>query len=310
MEGIFDTIIIGGGPAGLTAGIYASRARLKAVLIEKGLCGGQVLIADFIENFPGIPEGIKGTELMENFIAHAKGTGLEILSAEAEKLIVEKGIFKIIIDTQSELKSLSVILATGATWKSLGVPGEEELRGRGVSYCATCDGPLFKGKEVVVVGGGDTAVADALFLAKYARKVTIVHRRDQLRATRILQERVLSNKQIDVCWNSIVTKISGATKVESAILKNVHTNKESELTCDGVFVLVGVIPSSEMVKGIVNLDESGYVITDNNMKTSVDGIFACGDVRKKDLRQIVTACGEGATAAFSVQHYIECCKKS
>ena len=305
MERTFDIIIVGGGPAGLTAGIYASRARMKTLLVERGLCGGQALLADLIENFPGFPNGIRGAELAAYFVSQAQKTGLAVLNAEAKKLIVEKDSFRIIIDNDEKLGAFSLIIATGARWRRLGVPGEEKLQGRGVSYCATCDGPLFKGKEVVVVGGGDTAVGDALFLAKFARKVTIVHRRDKLRAARILQERVSARENIEVRWNSVATKISGDAKVERVTLKDVQSNKESDLRCDGVFVLVGIDPNSEPAKGILEMDESGYIVCDNDMRTSVDGIFACGDVRKKTLRQIVTACGEGAVAAFSAQHYIE-----
>lgn len=305
MGGIFDVVIIGGGPAGLTAGIYAARARLKAVLVEKGFPGGQVPTADLIENFPGFPEGIGGMALAELFASQARKAGLETLTAEAAQLTVEKGEFRIIIDTGDTLSTRSLIMATGARWNVLDVPGEEALRGRGVSYCATCDGPLFKGKEVVVVGGGDTAVGDALFLAKFAKKVTIVHRRDKLRAAKVLQERALANERIRICWNSLVTKIDGRSKVESVVLKDVAGHAESTLTCDGVFVLIGVKPNSAIVKGIVDTDEAGAISTDGDMHTSRRGIFACGDVRKKALRQIVTACGEGAAAAFSAQHYIE-----
>ncbi len=301
----FDAIIIGGGPAGLTAGIYASRAGMRALLIEKGLCGGQALITDLVENFPGFPDGVSGPDLADYFLRQAKKTGLEIREAEAKKLIVEKDVFKVIIDSQKELKTRSFIIATGASWNSLGVPGEAEFRGKGVSYCATCDGPLFKGKKVVVAGGGDTAVGEAVFLTKFAKKVTIVHRRDKLRAVKILQERALANKKIEIAWNSVITDIRGASKVEAVALKNTKNAKESSLACDGVFVLVGIRPNSEIVKGIAALDEKGYIIVDDDMKASVEGIFACGDVRKKALRQIVTACGDGATAASSAQHYLE-----
>ena len=301
----YDIIIIGGGPAGLTAGIYAGRAALKTLLIEKDFCGGQVILTDVIENFPGFPDWIRGPDLMERFTLQAKNVGLDVLNGEVKKLVIEKGAFKVIIGNGDVFGALTVVISTGASWNALNVPGEKELTGRGVSYCATCDGPLFKNKEVVVVGGGDTAVGDALFLAKFAKKVTIVHRRDKLRAVKILQERVFAAKNIEVAWNSVVTKISGKTSVESVTLKNVVDNKESDLKCDGVFVLVGIRPNSELVKGIVDTDEAGYILADDSMKTSIDGLFACGDVRKKALRQIVTACGDGATAAFTAQHHIE-----
>src|SRR3989338_8291829 len=235
---MFDVVIIGGGPAGLTAGLYASRARVKALLLEKGLAGGQVLITDLVENFPGFPDGVAGPDLADHFLKQAKRAGLEIKEAEAKKIVLEKGRFKVIIDGLKELKALSIIIATGANWSSLGVPGEEELRGRGVSYCATCDGPLFKGKEIVVVGGGDTAVGEAIFLTRFASKVTIVHRRDKLRAVKILQERALSNKKIEVAWNSVIAKIKGSSKVEGVTLKDVKTGKESDIKADGVFGLL------------------------------------------------------------------------
>ena len=305
MAGLFDVVIIGGGPAGLAAGIYAARARLAAVLIEKAFPGGQVLTADLVENFPGFPEGIGGMALAELLVSQARAAGLETRTAEVKQLTVEKDGFHIIIDKGEILSTRSLIIATGAAWNALNVPGEEDLRGRGVSYCATCDGPLFRDREVVVVGGGDTAVGDALFLAKFAKKVTIVHRRDALRAAKVLQERVRANEKIEVRWNSIVVRIEGRSRVTSVVLKNVSDQTTSTLPCDGVFVLVGVKPNSELVKGIVDTDASGSIVTDGDMRTSRQGIFACGDVRKKILRQIVTACGEGAAAAFSAQHYLE-----
>ena len=301
----YDIVIIGGGPAGLTAGIYAGRAKMKTLLLEKNFYGGQVLLTDIIENFPGFPDGIKGPDLMEQFILQAKNVGLNVLNAEAKKLVVEKDAFKVIIDDGEEFGASTVMIATGASWNPLNVPGEKELTGRGVSYCATCDGPLFKDKEVVVVGGGDKAVGDALFLAKFAKKVTIVHRRDELRAAKILQDRVFAAENIEIAWNSVVTKISGKSKVEAVTLKDVRDNKESDLRCNGIFVLIGIRPNSGLAKGVVDTDESGYILTDDSMKTSARGIFACGDVRKKVLRQIVTSCGDGATAAFAAQHYIE-----
>jgi len=305
VAGLFDVVIIGGGPAGLAAGIYAARARLAAVLIEKAFPGGQVLTADLVENFPGFPEGIGGMALAELLVSQARAAGLETRTAEVKQLTVEKDGFHIIIDKGEILSTRSLIIATGAAWNALNVPGEEDLRGRGVSYCATCDGPLFRDREVVVVGGGDTAVGDALFLAKFAKKVTIVHRRDALRAAKVLQERVRANEKIEVRWNSIVVRIEGRSRVTSVVLKNVSDQTTSTLPCDGVFVLVGVKPNSELVKGIVDTDASGSIVTDGDMRTSRQGIFACGDVRKKILRQIVTACGEGAAAAFSAQHYLE-----
>jgi len=308
MTKIYDILIIGGGPAGLAAGLYASRARMQALLIEKTMCGGQALIADTIENYPGFPDGIKGPDLAEWMTKQAEHFGLKIESAEAagvENKSSEKGPFTAKLAGGGELKALSVIVATGAKWNSLGVPGEAQLTGRGVSYCATCDGPLFRGKEVVVVGGGDTALEDALFITKFADKVTIVHRRDRLRATKILQERAKANKKIELCLNSIAAEIVGKEKVEGVKVKDVLTGKEKIIRCDGAFILIGLTPNSGPFKGVVKLCPKGYVVTDEEMRTSVPGIFAAGDVRMKILRQIVTAAGDGAIAATSAERYVE-----
>lgn len=311
MSEIYDVVIIGGGPAGLTAGMYASRARMKTVLIERLSCGGQVLITDMIENFPGFPEGIKGAELAEWMFKQASRFGLELRPAEAKWVLLEKGedgSFAVELTDGLKIKTLSLILSSGAKWNSLGAPGERQLLGRGVSYCATCDGPLFRGKSVAVVGGGDTALEDALFLARFADKVTIIHRRDRFRGTKILQERVFANHRIEVIFNSEVTDIIGTKKCEAVAVKDNNTGSLGSIAVHGVFVLIGMVPNSESFKGIVDMDDKGYVICDDDMRTSVDGIFACGDVRKKLLRQVVTACGDGATAAFSAQHYVECLK--
>ncbi|MDO8535654.1 MAG: thioredoxin-disulfide reductase [Candidatus Omnitrophota bacterium] len=308
MDDIYDIIIIGGGPAGLTAGIYSARARMKTLLLEKMLCGGQILTADLIENFPGFPCGAKGPELADLMLKQAEAVGLEISTREVKKITLkrtEKDPFIIETVEGDIFKTLSVIISTGANWNALGVPGEDKLRGRGVSYCATCDGPLFRNKDIVVVGGGDTALGDAIYLTRFANKVTVVHRRDKLRATQIIQERALMNKKIELCLKSVVTEITGNTKVEGIKVKNVATNEEKIIKADGVFVLIGLSPNSDMFKGLLKLDEKGYVASDEEMQTSVDGVFACGDVRKKPLRQIVTAAGEGATAAVSAEHYVE-----
>jgi len=308
MIDIYDIIIIGGGPAGLTAGIYSARAGMKTLLLEKMACGGQVLMADLIENFPGFPCGTKGPELADLMLKQAEAVGLEISTRDVKKITLkknEKDPFVIETAEGDTFKALSIIISTGANWNALGVPGEERLRGRGVSYCATCDGPLFKNKDVVVVGGGDTALGDAIFLTRFANKVIVVHRRDKLRAAKILQERALMNKKIELCLKSVVTEITGDTKVEGIKVKNVSTNEEKAIKADGVFVLIGVSPNSGIFKGLLKLDEKGYIGSDEDMRTSVDGIFACGDVRKKSLRQIVTAAGEGATAAVSAEHYVE-----
>lgn len=307
MGEVRDMLIIGGGPAGLTAGLYAARARMDVVLLEKAMPGGQILVTDRIENFPGFPEGVSGPELADWMAKQAGRFGLKIENAEARSIGLEKssGRFLVKLDNGNDIAALSVIMATGASWNRLGIPGEEELVGRGVSYCGTCDGPLFRNKEVVVIGGGDTALEDGLFLTKFASKVTIVHRRDRLRATKVLQERASANPKIEFCLNSVATRIAGGKKVESIEVKDVKTGSLKQIKTDGVFIFIGITPNSGIIKDIVSTDERGYVIADDDMRTSIEGIFACGDVRKKALRQVVTATGDGATAAVSAQAYVE-----
>jgi len=307
-EVLYDTIIIGGGPAGLTAGIYLSRARMNTLLIEKAIPGGQAVLTEIIENYPGFPEGIGGPELMQKMEEQAVRFGLKIEYGEVEEIKIKEGKenkVKIVRRNNQEYKTLTIILTSGAEASKLEVPGEEELRGRGVSYCATCDAPFFKEQKIVVVGGGDTAIEEALYLTKFAREVTIIHRRNKLRATKILQERVFSNKKINFAWDSVVKKILGNEKVEGVLVQNKKTGEEREIPCQGVFVFVGNIPNSKFLNELIKLDQKGYILTDDNMMTSQEGIYACGDVRKKILRQVVTACGEGATAAFAAQKYIE-----
>ena len=307
-EIIYDAIIIGGGPAGLTAGIYLCRARMNTLLIEKAMPGGQAILTEIIENYPGFPHGIAGPELMQKMEEQAVRFGLKIEYGEAAEVKIKEDAedkVKIVKINNQEYRTLTIILASGVEASKLSVPGEEELRGRGVSYCATCDAPFFKDQMIVVIGGGDTAIEEALYLTKFAQEVTIIHRRDRLRATKILQERVFSNKKINFAWDSVVTKILGKEKVEGVLIQNKKTGEEKEISCQGVFVFVGNIPNSKFLDEIIKLDEKGYILTDDNMMTSQEGIYACGDVRKKLLRQVVTACGEGATAAFAAQKYIE-----
>jgi thioredoxin reductase (NADPH) len=305
MADMRDIAIIGGGPAGLAAGLYACRARMKVVLVEKAICGGQLLISDRIENYPGFPEGIRGPDLAEWMFKQANHFGLTAATAEAVGVSAADGHFSVGLAGGKTVDALSVIVASGARWNTLGIPGEKELAGRGVSYCATCDGPLFRGKELVVIGGGDTAIEDALFLTKFASKVTVVHRRDRLRATKILQERALSDPKIEISFNSEAVSISGSGRCESVEIRDAVTGRAKSIKASGVFVLIGMAPNSGMVKGLVDTDEKGYIICDDEMRTSRDGVFACGDVRKKLLRQVVTAAGDGATAAFSAQHYVD-----
>jgi len=304
-EIIYDAIIIGGGPAGLTAGIYLSRARMNTLLIEKAIPGGQVNLTEIIENYPGFPHGIAGPELMQKMEEQAVRFGLKIEYGEVEEIKIKEDKVKIVRINNQEYKTLTIILASGAEASKLEVPGEEELRGRGVSYCATCDAPFFKHQKIVVVGGGDTAIEEALYLTKFVWEVTIIHRRDRLRATKILQERVFANEKINFVWDSVVTRVLGNEKVEGVLIQNKKTGEEKEIPCQGVFVFVGNIPNSNFLKELVKLGKKGYILTDDNMMTSQEGIYACGDIRKKILRQVVTACGEGATASFAAQKYIE-----
>ncbi len=300
-----DVVIIGGGPAGLTAGIYASRARLKTLLLEKMMPGGQILTSPHLENYPGFSEGVAGPQIIDEMVKQATRFGLEI-KGEKVTSIEDKGkAGKIVKTGESSYKALAAIFAMGASYSKLNVPGEDKLNGRGVSYCATCDGPLFKNKEVIVVGGGDTAIEEALHLTKFCAKVGIVHRRDALRATKILQERAFTNKKITFVWNSVVAEILGGQKVEGVTVKNVKTGEQKLISAQGVFLAVGFTPHTEVAKGLVETDEKGYIITDDDMAASREGFFAAGDCRKKLLRQFVTACGDGATAAFAAQKYIE-----
>lgn len=301
----YDVIIIGGGPAGLTAGLYAARARLKTLLLERLLPGGQILASLFVENYPGFSEGISGEKIVGEMVKQATRFGLEI-KTEAAISIEDLGKDgKIVKTNKGSHKALAIILAMGADPNKLDIPGEDRLNGRGVSYCATCDGPLFKDKEVVVVGGGDTAVEDAIFLTTFCPKVNVIHRRDQLRATKIIQERAFQNKKINFIWNTVVTEVLGKDKIEKVKLKNVKTGEETVFPTSGLFVGIGLSPNTGIVKGLVAMDEKGYIITDDNMVTSRNGIFAAGDCRKRLFFQMINACGEGATAEYSAQKYIE-----
>ena len=302
-----DLIIIGAGPAGLTAGLYAARARLKTLMLEKLSPGGQVLMTDWVENYPGFPDGISGFEIMDKMRRQAEKFGLEIKSQEVSRLDVvpEK---QIMATNDGNLESKGLILACGATPQRLGIEGESLLTGKGVSYCATCDGPFYRGQEVAVIGGGDTAVEEALFLTKFASRIYLVHRRDKLRATKLLQERVWSEEKIEIIWDSIPERIVGEAGVEGIDLKNVKTGEKSSLSVQGVFVFIGYRPNNDLVKGLLELDELGFVITSNHMETSMPGVFAAGDIRSKLLRQIATAVGDGATAAFAAERYLESLK--
>ena len=298
---MYDLIIIGGGPAGLTAGIYAQRARLKTLLLEKEVIGGQIAVSDVIENYPGFPS-ISGAELMEKFEQQARGLGLEIKLTDVVA-VQKKGEEKIVKTSDGDLIAKSVIVATGAKPRRLGIPGEKELTGKGVSYCATCDGPFFKGQKVIVVGGGDTAVKEAVYLSKIANKVYIAHRRDPLRAEKIIQEKAMSTPNIEILWSHILKEIKGKTGVEKVVLQNLKDNTVKELDVEGVFVFVGINPTTDFVD--VEKDKQGFIKTDQDMRTSVKGIFAAGDCRTTALKQVSTAVGDGAIAAFVAEKYIE-----
>ena len=301
---VYDVVIIGGGPAGLTAGIYAKRAMLNALLLEKMGVGGQIIVTDLVENFPGFQE-ISGADLAGKFEQHALKFGLETKSLVEVNRIEDRGNLKIVKTNEGDFETKTVIITTGTTPKKLGAKGELELIGRGVSYCATCDGFFFKNKTVVVVGGGDSAITEAIFLAKMTKKVIVVHRRDKLRAEKINQEHAFSNPKISFVWDSVVEEVIGKQVVEKIIVKNVKTGDVSEIKTDGVFIYVGLIPNTGFAD--VKKDEWGFIITNDKRETSVKGIFAAGDCRVTPLRQIATAVGDGAIASVSAERYIEGC---
>lgn len=302
----YDVIIIGGGPAGYTAGLYAARAGLKTLLVEGAATVSQITITDIIENYPGIPDGINGFDLMQLFKNQAMKFGLETMAADVtsiKKHDSDAALWEISAGNKT-LRALSVIAATGAEWRKLGVPGEEEFAGKGVSYCATCDGPFYRDKDVIVVGGGDTALQEALFLTHFAKKVIVVHRRDRLRAADILQKRAAAQKKIEYIWKATLTEVVGSNLVTGVKLTDVESGKTSEISAEGVFIFVGRIPQTKLFDGLVKLGAGGFIITDENMQTSAAGIFAAGDCRAKQFRQVITAAGDGANALYSVELYI------
>ena len=303
----YDTIIVGGGPAGYTAGIYAARSGLKTLLVEGAATVSQITITDLIENYPGIPDGINGYDLMQLFKKQAQNFGLEIITSDVQS-IKRTGDNPAMWDidlADKSFRTLSVIAATGAQWNKLGVPGEVEFAGKGVSYCATCDGPFYRDKDVVVVGGGDTAIQEALFLTHFAKKVTVLHRRDRLRAAAILQKRAFAEKKIEFVWKAKLTEVAGTEFVTGVKMADVESGKVSAIEAEGVFIFVGRTPSTGLFRDVLKLDAGGYIITDDNMRTSAPGIFAAGDCRAKLYRQVVTAAGDGANAIYSAELYVD-----
>ena len=302
---IYDVIIIGGGPAGLTAGLYTSRAKLKTLLLERMIMGGQVMTTTKVENYPGFPGGVDGPDLMMKFQEHCQEFGLEVTTGEAQGL-VDDGDLKTLTVDGKEFKARAVIITTGAEPSKLGVEGEESFVGRGVSYCATCDGAFFRDVEVAIIGGGDTAAEEALFLTRFASKVYLIHRRDELRATKILQDRIMADDKIEVLWDTVIEKVNGDNSgMTSVALKNVKSGEERDLPLAGMFVAIGVTPKAHFLTEVLELDQDGYILTDAECRTSMPGVFAAGDVRKKILKQIATAVGDGAVAAIMAEKYLD-----
>lgn len=303
MEQALDVVIIGSGPAGMAAGIYAKRAGLSTIILEKtGISGGQVLSTYEVDNYPGLPMK-SGFELAEEFRVHAERLGVEVKAATVDK-ILDQGAMKLVVTDEGNYVTKTVIVATGAEHAQLGVPGEEELAGMGVSYCATCDGAFFRGRTVAVVGGGDVAVEDVIFLARGCEKVYLIHRRNELRAAKILQEALKKLPNVEILWDTEVKEIRGEDQVEELLIYNKKTQQTQPLPVSGVFMAVGTIPNTDFVKGLLEMDEKGYIVADETCATSVCGIYAAGDVRTKQLRQIITAASDGANAVTSIEQYI------
>jgi thioredoxin reductase (NADPH) len=299
-----DLIIIGGGPAGLTAGLYSARARLNVLMLEKLAPGGQVMNTDWVENYPGFPDGISGFELVDRMKNQAEKFGLKIQNDEVTGLELSAD-QKIVVTQKQRIETKALILCTGATWKKLGIEGEDSLMGKGISYCATCDGPFYRDQDVAVIGGGDTAVEEALFLTRFVTRVYHIHRRDSLRAIKLLQERAFAEGKISFIWDTIPLRILGKDGVEGIELKNVKTGEITSKAVQGIFIFVGNSPNTELVRDLVEVNKNGFIVTDNNMETSIPGVFAAGDNRAKLFRQISTAVGEGAAASYSAERYLE-----
>lgn len=310
MENIYDVIIIGGGPAGLSAGLYAARGKMSTLILEKEKAGGQIVTTSEVANYPGSMENATGPILIDRMVEQCKEFGAEFEKDTINEIKVD-GTIKTLVGEKTSYKTKSIIIASGANPRLAGVPGEKELSGKGVSYCATCDADFFTDLEVFVIGGGDSAVEEAMFLTKFARKVTIVHRRDELRAAKSIQEKAFNNSKIEFMWDTVIEEIKGDGIVESAVFRNKKTGEVTEYTADeedgtfGIFVFIGYIPATKVFEGVIKMDETGYIITDDNMKTNIPGVFAAGDCRVKSLRQVITAAADGAIAATQAEKYIE-----
>jgi thioredoxin reductase (NADPH) len=300
---IYQVVIIGGGPAGLTAGLYCARSRLNTLLIERGVIGGQITNAERVENYPGFPKGISGIDLGQLIHEQATSCGLETLLAEVAKAVPNRR-HNLVSTSEGDFVAESIIIASGSQFRKLGVPGEDKFVGKGISYCATCDGPLFKGKAVAVIGGGDAAITEALHLSKFASSVKVIHRRSRLRASKIFQERAMAEPKIEFIWDAVVTQIEGDEVVKQLMLKSTKNAKIIALELAGVFVAIGSEPNSAQWRGLLPLDEEGYIITNELMETKIPGIFAAGDVRHNSARQVITAAGDGATAAMSAERFL------
>ncbi len=300
----YDVIILGAGPAGITAGIYTGRALLKTLIIEEKMIGGEAASTDRIENYPGFPEGISGLELMDNMKKQAERFKTQFLMSTVHNIAVSEE-KKTVTADQGEFSARTLIVATGSSPKSLGIPGEQEFKGRGISYCATCDAPFFKDKDIAVIGAGNSGIQESLFLLEYVRSIKIIEFLPHMTAEKILQERIKQKNNVTFYLNSKLRSINGSQTVESVTIEKRETGEKTELPVDGVFVWVGLKPNTELFKGVLNLDDYGFILTDEFLKTNIDGIFAAGDVRKKTLRQVATAVGDGALSAYSALQYIE-----
>ena len=299
----YDILIIGAGPAGLTAGLYAARARRKTIILERNVTGGQIALTSVVENYPGFPEGVNGFDLAQAMQQQAEKYGMEMGYGDVTAIEPKDG-GHLVSTSDGEYLAKAVIITGGADYNRLNVPGEERLTGRGVSYCATCDAAFFKDQEVAVVGGGDAAIDEGLFVTRYASKAYVIHRRDELRASKILQERAFANPKMEFVWNTVVTEVLGEEAVTGVRLRNVVTGDESTLPVGAIFIFIGLHPNSDYLKGLLRMDEGGHIYVSDWMETDVPGILAGGDIRVNSSRQVVSAAGDGATAAIKADHYI------